>query len=181
MAWPVVLASVLQFTTALTFVAMGWIAHVRGSSAQAAAETEAMRQGFSKDLLVRGKVNFKESRAELSLPLLIAVVLTALALLNVAGSNAGRVATWAFHSILLLAGGLVTGQQVFAVRFVGSAFSKSGDADLARVDVDALIDAATGAFPHWFRSVVAIRFVLVTVGSLVVILALALPSASSHF
>ena len=160
---------------------MAWIAYLRGPSSQTAAETEVLRQGFSKDLLVRGNVNLKESRAELAVPLLIAVALAALALLNIAGSHTGRTATWVFQSILLLVGGFVTGQQVFAVRFVRSAFAKSGDADLTRVDVDALIVAATLAFPRWFRHVVAIRFTLVTVGSLLVILLLAFPSADSHF
>lgn len=125
---------------------MGSIAYVRGTHAQAAAEAEVVRQGFPDDLLARGNVNFKENGAELALPLLIAVVLSALAVFNLAGSQTVRVGTWVFQSILVLAGGFVTGQQLFAVRFVRSAFAKSGDDELARVDVDALMGAATARF-----------------------------------
>ena len=43
------------------------------------------------------------------------------------------------------------------------------------------MEAATRAFPSWFRVVVVLRFVLVTLGSFVVAILLALPSASSYF
>jgi hypothetical protein len=180
-AWPVVLASVLQLLTAATFVALGSIAYVRGSEAQVAAEAEVLRQGHSSDLLARGSVNFKETSTELALPVIIAAVLAALAMLNLAGSQSGRVATWVLQSIIVLAGGFVTAQQVFAVRFVRSAFEKSGDEALASLDVAGLMKAATSVFPAWFRTVVVVRFALVTVGSLVVIVLLALPSSSPHY
>jgi hypothetical protein len=38
-----------------------------------------------------------------------------------------------------------------------------------------------GAFPRWFRYLVSARFVLATVGSLLVIVLLSLPSAGDHF
>jgi hypothetical protein len=104
-----------------------------------------------------------------------------LATLNLIGSGIGRPATWVFQSMLLIAGGFITAGQVFALHFVRSAFEKSGDEALARVDVKALMDAATRAFPHSFRMLVAIRFSLVTVGSLIVMVLLLLPSASRHY
>jgi hypothetical protein len=47
--------------------------------------------------------------------------------------------------------------------------------------VRAFVEAATGAFPRWFVFVVRARFVLVTLGSALVIVLLALPSAGEHF
>ena len=46
---------------------------------------------------------------------------------------------------------------------------------LARVDVRALMGAATQAFPSWFRIMVVVRLALVTGGSIVVIVLLAIP------
>jgi hypothetical protein len=52
---------------------------------------------------------------------------------------------------------------------------------LAAIDVKAFVDAATDAFPGWFLTAVRARFALVTVGSLLIIILLALPSATGHF
>ena len=179
--WPVVLASVLQYSTAATFIVMALVAYRFGSAAQEAAEAEVVRQGHSAELLIRGRVNFRETGAELALPLGIALVLIALGTLNLAGYDLARVTTWVFHAVLFVGGGYITGAQVFAVRFVQSVFKRSGDDALARVDVGGLMEAATSSFPTWFRMVVALRFALVTMGSVVLVILLILPSASGHF
>jgi hypothetical protein len=70
---------------------------------------------------------------------------------------------------------------VFAARFLESAFKNSGDATLAAIDVQAFVDAATGAYPAWFPYVVNARFALTTLGSLLVIILLAVPSANAYF
>lgn len=145
--WPVVLASVLQFATALAFVAMALLAYRYGSDAQAAAEAEVARQGDPPHLLDRARVNVRESGAELALPLGIALALAVLGTLNLAGSGTARVATWTFQPPLLVAGGFVTAGQVFAVRFVRSAFLKSGDQDLKLMNVERFMEAATSEFP----------------------------------
>lgn len=115
------------------------------------------------------------------LPLAIAACLGTLASLNLAGNPTGRIVTWIFQPIFLLGGGVVTAGQVFAVRQLQSAFSKSGDATLRSINVKAFVDAAMGAFPTGFRYLVAARFALTTVGSLLVIILLAVPPASAHF
>jgi hypothetical protein len=117
-------------------------------------------------------MNFRERSIDLSLPFGIGLLLAVLAALNLAGSEIGRTGTLVFQPILLVAGGAVTAGQVFAVRFVRSSFRKSGDEALVRVDVEALISAATRAFPSWFRTLVGARFGLVTIGSLLVIILL---------
>lgn len=175
MPWAVTLAAALQLLTAVTFAAIGYLAYKHGDEAQAAAEAEVVKQGHPLDLLERGRVNFRERGLEAVLPFLIAVALALLAVLNMAGSGLGRLSTWVVHSVLLVAGGFITAAQVFVVPFIESSFRKSGDAQLAGVDVRAWMDAATQAFPSWFRIMVVVRFALVTVGSIVVIVLLALP------
>jgi hypothetical protein len=70
---------------------------------------------------------------------------------------------------------------VFTVRFLESAFRNSGDATVAGVNVKAFVDAAADAYPAWFPYVVNARFVLTTLGSLLVISLLAVPSANAYF
>jgi hypothetical protein len=71
----------------------------------------------------------------------------ALVALNLAGNPAGRIGSWILQPILLIAGGLVESRQVFAARFLESAFKDSGDATLAAINVKAFVDAATGTYP----------------------------------
>jgi hypothetical protein len=47
--------------------------------------------------------------------------------------------------------------------------------------VKAFVDAATEAFPPWFLFAVRARFALVILGSLLVIVLLAGPSATTYF
>src|SRR6266508_3920278 len=57
---------------------------------QDAAEAEAAAQGLPRELLVRGRVNFREGAMEALIPLAIAAVLVVLAMANMAGINAGE-------------------------------------------------------------------------------------------
>jgi len=161
----------LQYLTAATFAIIGVTAHLRGAAAQRAAEAEVVRQGFAREVLTRHRVRIEESFAELMLPLGIAVILAVLATLNLAGS--GRTATWILQPILLLAGGYITTSQVFVQQSVAAAFRRSEDADARAVDTQAVLDAAFAEFPQWLRALVVTRFVLVTFGSAVVLVLLA--------
>lgn len=122
----------------------------------------------SREVLARHRVRIEESLAELMLPLGIAAVLAVLGTLNL--FDAGRTATWVLQPILLLAGGYITASQVFVQRTVAAAFRNSED----DVDTRAVLDAAFAAFPSWLRSVVVIRFLLVALGSVVVLVLLVL-------
>jgi hypothetical protein len=130
---------------------------------------------------VRGRVNLTERGVDAALPVVIAILATALATLNLAGNGVGRTLTWVFQPIVLVAGGVVSAGQVFAGRYVRSAFVRTGDEELAGIDVGELMDAAVRAFPSWFRIVVIARFALVTLGSVVIIILLTLPSATHYF
>jgi hypothetical protein len=163
----------LQYVTAATFLIIGVAAYRYGAAGQRAAETEVTRQGFPVEILARHRVRIEESSAELMLPLGIAVILATLATLDLAAPAIGRTATWILQPILLIAGGPITAGQVFTVRFVEAAFRKSRDCAARAVDVRRLMEAASAALPAWLRPMVVTRFVLVTLGSALVLLLLA--------
>ncbi|MEH2555318.1 hypothetical protein V1286_002847 [Bradyrhizobium algeriense] len=160
----------LQYATAVTFLVIGLAAYRYGAAGQRAAETAVTRQGFPVEILSRHRVRIEESLAELMLPLGISVVLATLATLNLTAPYIGRIATWIIHPILLIAGGFITAGQVFTVRFVEAEFRKSQDPDARAVDVRDVINAASAVFPVWLRPMIVTRFVLVTLGSALILL-----------
>lgn len=60
-------------------------------------------------------------------------------------------------------------------------FKRAGDPTLRDINVRAFVDAANRTFPGWLRHLVDLRFALVTVGSLLVIVLLAMPAANPYF
>jgi hypothetical protein len=177
----VTVAAGLQVLVAATFLIMPTLSYRYGAEAQAAAEAEVAKQRFPSDVLARNNVHFNEGVVGLVLPIVIALGLLALASLNLAGNGVGRILSWIFQPIFLVAGGLITFRQVFAVQFLESAFKNADDPTLGGINVKAFVDAAVDAFPAWFLFVVKARFVLTTLGSLVVIILLTVPSANAYF
>jgi hypothetical protein len=169
----VVAASILQFLLAATFLIIPVVAYRHGTTAQRAAEAQVRSQGFSAELLAHHRIRFAESGAEALFPFAIALCVATLASLNLSGTEIGRVASLVVQPLLLAGGGVITAGQVFPVRFTESALKKSGDAAVKDLDVRAFIDAANAAFPVWLRHIIITRFVLVTVGSIFVIILLA--------
>jgi hypothetical protein len=100
------------------------------------------------------------------------------ALLNLGGTEAGRIASWVLHPVLLVAGGFVTAGQVFADRYVAAALHRSDEA--RGIDARAVVAAARNRFPSWLRALLVARFTLTTAGSVVVIVLLAVPSAAGR-
>lgn len=172
----VVLAAVLQFLTVVPFLVGTFFVLVYGADAQAAAEAEAVRQGFPEGTLAAHGINFGGSVSELPLAIGIALVLATLALLNLAGKRLGRILSWIFQPILFVAGCLIVPGQVFTAQLL----SFKGTA-LARIDVPALVDAAMRVIPGWLIYANVAKLVLTTVGSLLVVVLLALPSAREFF
>jgi hypothetical protein len=177
----VVLASILQYLLAVSFIIMPIIAYGYGADAQRAAEAEVAKQGFPAGVLTQHGVNIKERGIDTLLPFAIALGLATLASLNLAGSGVGRILSWILQPIVLVAGGMVTAGQVFATRYVESAFRKSGDPTLYGINVKAFMDAAMAVFPAGFRSLVITRFTLTTAGSLLIIILLTIPPANAYF
>jgi hypothetical protein len=177
----VTLAALLQLLLAATFLIMPTVAFLYGARAQAAAEAEVARQGVPADVLARNHVNFGEGAVGVLLAVAIALGLVVLAVLNLAGNPAGRIGSWILQPLLVIAGSLILSRQVFTARFLTSAFKNSGDATLAGINVKAFVDAAADAYPAWFPYVVSVRFILATLGSLLIIILLAVPSANAYF
>lgn len=169
----------LQLLLTVPFLISPTVAKRYGAEAQAAAEAEIERQGFPARVLAENRVTFTSGAVVGGvLPVAIALVLATLAVLNLRGSRIGRIGTFVFQPLVLLAGGTVIAGQVFAVQFVEFAFAKSGDVTLERIDVRAVMSAAMEAFPGWLPINVWARFVLATLGSLLVLVLLASRSAS---
>ncbi len=64
--------------------------------------------------------------------------------------------------------------QVFPTWYIKRTFRHAEDKRLHHVNVEAFVQAAATAFPAWLRPLQVFRFGLATVGSVVVILLLAL-------
>jgi hypothetical protein len=163
----------LQYTTAATFLVIGLAAYRHGTAGQQAAEAEVIRQGFQPEILARYKVRVEESPTELIFPLGIALFLAVLATLNLTAPEVGRMVTWIAQPILLVAGGYITAAQVLVIRLVSAGLRKSRDPEAQAIDAKRVMDAASAAFPVWLRPLIVIRFVLVTLGSALILLLLA--------
>ncbi|MEO3876139.1 hypothetical protein ABGB18_45860 [Nonomuraea sp. B12E4] len=177
----VLIASILQFLLGATFVIVAANGARFGRGAQSAAETEVSRQGFPTTVLTRSRIDFGAGRASVVVAVCIGLCLVALAALNLTGNGTGQILSWIVQSLIFVLGCLIMPGEVFLVRGIESTFKKSGDPALRSIDVKALVDAAVGAVPAWSRYVIAARFVLATVGSVLVIVLLMIPSASAHF
>jgi hypothetical protein len=204
----VVIAGVLQLLLAATFVIVPLGGAHYGAAAQRAAEADLVRQGRPADLVRQGRpadlvrqgrpadlvrqgrpadllsahgIDFTASRASVAIACSIGAVLAVLAVLVLAGSGPGRIATWVAMAVMIVLGLVVMPGEVFTTRYVAAAFRKSDDPRLDGIDVAAFVNAAAGQFPSWLLFAIAARFALATIGSAIVIVLLAIPAAGGHF
>ncbi|MFG1706911.1 hypothetical protein ACFLIM_27335 [Nonomuraea sp. M3C6] len=175
----VVTAATLQLLTAVPFLIGTFDVLVLGAEAQAAAEAEVVRQGFPAEILSQHSIDFGGKVSELPLAVGMAVILAALAALNLAGNRTGRILSWIFHPILFVLGCVIVSAQVFTAQFLESSFKS--DPVLARIDVPALMDATMQVIPGWLLPVNVGKLILTTLGSLLVVVLLALPLARAYF
>jgi hypothetical protein len=169
----VIVISILQYLLAATFAVIPVIAYRYGKQSQSAAEADVTKQGFPVSVLAQHGVKIEERAVDTLFPFAIALVLAALASLNLARLNIGHTMSWILQPIVLIGGGLVTATQVFVTQYVESVFRKSSDPVARAVDVKAFMTAATTVFPAGFRALVITRFVLTTLGSAAVLVLLA--------
>ncbi|MFL6122219.1 hypothetical protein [Actinophytocola sp.] len=174
----VLVVALVQFLLAVTFVVMPVVGMRHGAAAQQAAEADVARQGFPVAVLAERRIDFGASRGSVVVAVAIGVCLAVLAVLNLAGSDLGRVLTWVLQPILFVAGLVIMPGEVFTARYVGAAFQKAG---LRDIDVRAFVDAASAAYPSWTRPVILTRFLLTMVGSILVVILLALPAADAYY
>lgn len=170
---PLTLVALLQVLLAVTFVVIPVVGARHGPAAQRAAENDVTRQGFPVTVLAERGVDFGASRGSIVAAVAIGMCFATLALLNLAGDDVGRILTWILQPLLFVAGLIIMPGEVFTTRYVEAAFRKAGVRD---INVGAFVDAASAAYPPWFRSVIVTRFVLATLGSVLVVVLLAVSS-----
>jgi hypothetical protein len=165
-----------QLIVGLLFFAIGTSAYRFGDEAQRAAEKNIAAQGIVIDnqTLRRSGLQLAESRTTLLFPLGIGTILVVAAWLVWSQSPAALAIAWTVEILLLVVVGVVTAAQVFPARFLAHAWARAEDERLRRIDVHAVMQQAEDAFPPWVRPLIVARFVLATVGSLVVIVLLML-------
>ncbi|MCK2215183.1 hypothetical protein MF672_015510 [Actinomadura sp. ATCC 31491] len=168
-------AAVLQLLVALSFVSIPLVRHRYGPRATDAAHAELRRQGVSPGVLADNGMRFDASGHESAVPVAVALVMTALAVLNLTGSPLGGTLSWALQPVVLAGNLVILYSQLTAARSVEAAFARKGDPELARIDVRALLRAAESGFPSWVMpGLQNVRHALVMGGSALVLLALAL-------
>ncbi|GHH86264.1 hypothetical protein [Streptomyces capitiformicae] len=168
-----VLIAVLQLLVAAAFVSIPVVRHCYGAAAMAGAEAELERQGVRRTALAENGMRFDAGGHETAAPVSVAVIMTALAGLNLADSSWAGTLTWVFQSLVLLGNCVILYSQLTAEQSVRSAFARKGDPMLARVDVEALLKAAEVAFPAWVWTLQNVRHAVVFGASALALLTLA--------
>jgi len=167
------IAAVAQLLIALAFVSIPLVRHRYGAAARAAAGAELTRQGVRPAVLEENGLRFDAGGHETWAPVGIALVMTTLAVLNLAGNDWGRTLSWIFQVLVLLGNGAILYSNLTAAESVRTAFARKGDPELARIDVERFLDAAEGGFPRWVMPYLQnLRHVIVFAGSIVVLIAL---------
>ncbi|MEV6638338.1 hypothetical protein AB0M54_47250 [Actinoplanes sp. NPDC051470] len=174
----VIIAVALQLLTVVPFLLGTYVVLRFGAAAQHAAEAEVVRQGLPAEILILHGIDFGGSE---TLAIVLVLILVTLAMLNLAGKRIGRILSWIFHPILFAMGVVIIPGQLFTTQLLESSIKRFGDPALARVDVPALVDAAADAMPGWLPAATIAKLMLTTVGSVVVIVLLAAPSARRYF
>ncbi|WP_431956223.1 hypothetical protein [Nocardia lijiangensis] len=167
------IAAIAQLLIAAAFVSIPLVRHRYGAAATAAAEAELNRQGVRPSVLAEHGMRFDAGGHETWAPLSFAVMMTAMAGLNLAGAPWGHTLTWIFQVLVLLANVFILYSNLTAAKGVEHAFAKTGDPELARIDVRRFLAAAEGAFPRWVMPWLQnARHVIVFGGSILVFIAL---------
>ncbi|MGC4866209.1 hypothetical protein ACLQ3B_12355 [Micromonospora sp. DT53] len=168
------LAAVMQLLVAVAFVSIPMIRHRFGPAAKAAAEAELRRQAVRPEVLQENNLRLDASGHETAAPVTVAVVMTAVAALNLAGAGPAQLLTWIFSSLVVLMNVVIVYSNRTAVKSVEAAFQRKGDPELARVEVASFLRAAENAFPGWVRAQTHLRNTAVFGGSAVALVAVSL-------
>ena len=154
---------------AVTFIVIPIVAQKYGKRAQDAAEKAVTDQGFEQGLLLKNGVKMTESKIEMLLPLAFAAMYIIVATISATSAHSNHTLLWVVEGFTLVVVGMVTAQQVFVTAFIKRAFKVSKDERLHKVDVEHFMAAASVEFPRWLRPIQIVRFLLATIGSLLVI------------
>ncbi|THV33487.1 hypothetical protein [Glycomyces buryatensis] len=171
----------LQILLAVALVVSAIVGAVYGADAEAAFEAELASQGLEIADLPDDSQNDFGGGAGMYTTLVVALGLLTLGLLNGAGKRPARIITWVIQPLVLVCGGFAFAGQLFLGPFLQWTFDNSGEENLEALDAGALVDAAFAAFPAWSVAVDWAVVLLATLGSLLVIILLAVPSANAFF
>ena len=177
----VTVAAVTQLLIGLAFLTIPIIGLVYGSDIQAAVDTEVVRQGQAASVLTNNNIHFDENGAAIAIPVLIAVIMFALAFLNLKGKRFGLIASWIIQPLVLLFNFAIMASQAGVAKTLKTIFEKTGDAALQNLNIQKLLDAANNAYPDWLALVVNVRNLVVIAGSLLVIAVLFTTPAKAYF
>jgi len=166
------IAATAQLLVAASFLSIPALRHRFGAStAKANAEAELTRQGFPTTVLAENKLTFDASGHETIVPATVAALMITTAALNLTSTHWGQVLTWVFSSLILVGNALILWSQLTAVQSVEKAFHRKGDPMLQRINVKALLDAASSGFPTWTPTLQRARHTAVFAGSAIALLA----------
>ncbi|WP_433730356.1 hypothetical protein ACQP0C_03125 [Nocardia sp. CA-129566] len=166
-------AAVAQLLIALAFVSIPLVRHRYGAAAKAAADAALTRQGVRPAVLEENGMRFDAGGHETWAPVGIALVMTTLAALNLAGNDWGRTLSWIIQVLVLLGNGAILYSNLTAAKSIRAAFARKADPELARIDVERFLAAAENAFPRWVMPYLQnLRHVIVFGGSILVLIAL---------
>lgn len=177
----VTFAVTLQILLALFLAVSSVLAFVYGPEADQAFEDELARQGFEVADLPENSARFDSGAAGLIMMLVVVAILLVLAFFNGAGNRVTRILTWVLQPLVLLCGGFIFAGQLFMAQFLQWGLDNSGDSDLEALDAQSLVDAAYDVYPSWTVVIDWSLVALATLGSLLIIILLAVPSANRFF
>ncbi|WP_431967232.1 hypothetical protein [Nocardia sp. bgisy134] len=166
-------AAIAQLLIAAAFVSIPLVRHRYGAAAKAAAEAELNRQGVRPGVLAEHGMRFDAGGHETWAPLSIALVMVALAGLNLAAVPWGQTLTWICQVLVVIVNIVILYSNLTAAKSIEHAFAKTGDPELARIDARRFLAAAENAFPRWVMPWLQnARHAIVFGGSILVLVAL---------
>ena len=171
-------AAWLQILLGLFLIAQSVVGFVYGADAADAAEAELEAQGFGMSDMPEG-TTFETGGVTSFIPIVFALLLIVLAVLNNAGKRPARLITWIAQPLVLICGGFLAVSQLFLAQFIQAGIDSTGGPE--DLDVQAVVDAMYGAFPAWTTFIDYGVYALATLGSIAVIILLAVPSANAYF
>ena len=169
-----VLAAVAQLLIAAAFVSIPLVRHRFGPAATAAAEAELARQGVRGGVLAANGLRFDAGGHETAAPVAVAVLMSALAALNLAAVPWAQPVGLVLMPLVLVGNGLIVWSNLTAASSVRTAFERKGDPELLRIDVPAFLKAAEDAFPGGVRLQTRVRNTVVFGGGAAALAATAL-------
>ncbi|MFI8976588.1 hypothetical protein ACIGO9_27135 [Nocardia asteroides] len=160
------LVAAIEIAIAAAFVSMPIVRHRYGKTAMETAQAELSRQGVRTTALHEHGMRFDAGGHESAAPLSVAAIMLFAAGVNLAGSDLARPVNWVVLTLVFLGNCVIVYSNHTAVRSVTAAFARTGDAELARIDVPVLLDRAEAGFPAWTWTLQKVRNTVVFGGAL---------------